>query len=321
MAAVVIGTAVSGALGCRPASTETAEPRVVRLAIGSRDASGSFVERLAKEYEGLDVGFRIQLLESVPDPIGALERGEADITIAGADVLYSSLLTTQNLNSSPASAKGQTSTTPLRAIAVLDIATVHLLVPKDSTIYSVADLRGRRVGLSSLVSSFRPDPLLTELGVAGVERYSAPAPSRVADWRTELNVDALWILSFAPRTRVADMVSAGARLVPIDGDTVERLRKHYPFIRPTIIPAGTYPGQDTAVHTLGSESLYVCRSDLREPLVHDLTKYLFEVLPRIAVDYPNFRRLDVIHASATPIPLHGGAARYYREVELFRNPS
>ena len=82
------------------------------------------------------------------------------------------------------------------------------------------------------------------------------------------------------------------------------------------IPADTYPGQHERIHTIGVDTLLVCRSDLSEPLVHDLTKRLFDVLPTIAQRQTSLRLMDIEQAPATPIPLHEGAARYYREREL-----
>jgi TRAP-type uncharacterized transport system substrate-binding protein len=72
-----------------------------------------------------------------------------------------------------------------------------------------------------------------------------------------------------------------------------------------------------AVHTIGVGSLLVCRSDLDEALVHDLTQRLFEILPALSSQLA-LGPTDLEHAPATPIPLHDGAARYYRERELSR---
>jgi TRAP transporter TAXI family solute receptor len=111
--------------------------------------------------------------------------------------------------------------------------------------------------------------------------------------------------------------AGGARLVPIEGAPVERLRREYPFLRPTSIPRGLYPGTTTAVHTLGVDGLLVCRQDLDETLVYTLTREFFNVLPTLSLGAAA-RLMDLDAAPATPIPLHNGAARYYRERELVR---
>jgi TRAP-type uncharacterized transport system substrate-binding protein len=64
--------------------------------------------------------------------------------------------------------------------------------------------------------------------------------------------------------------------------------------------------------------LIVCRRDLDEQVVNDLTEQLFAVFPRLARIEATLRFLNLEEAPATPIPLHPGAARYYRERELSR---
>jgi hypothetical protein len=80
-----------------------------------------------------------------------------------------------------------------------------------------------------------------------------------------------------------------------------------------VIPQGTYPGQLAAVHTVGVDLLLVCRADLDKNLVYEVTRAYFEDTPE------NIRRqTDPQRAPAVVIPLHPGAARYYREREVSR---
>ena len=105
----------------------------------------------------------------------------------------------------------------------------------------------------------------------------------------------------------------GARLLEIKGPEVDRLRVHYPLLRRTLLPRGTYPGQDVPLHTVGVDLLLVCRADLDTELVYELTRALFEEIPKHVR-----RQVDPHRAPATVIPLHPGAARYYREREMQR---
>ena len=57
--------------------------------------------------------------------------------------------------------------------------------------------------------------------------------------------------------------------------------------------------------------------DLDERLVYSLTKQLFVAL-EVLSQRGALRSMDIDQAPATPIPLHEGAARYYRERELTR---
>ena len=72
-------------------------------------------------------------------------------------------------------------------------------------------------------------------------------------------------------------------------------------------------GNHPEVETIGVDSLMVCRDDLSEELVYWITRSLVESLAGL----PRSTALDPEQVHATPIPLHAGAARYYREQELF----
>ena len=66
--------------------------------------------------------------------------------------------------------------------------------------------------------------------------------------------------------------------------------------------------------TIGLDGLLVCRSGLDTDMVYGVTKAFFQALPELsAFDAPPLRQMNPEDASATPIPLHEGAARYYRE--------
>jgi uncharacterized protein len=63
--------------------------------------------------------------------------------------------------------------------------------------------------------------------------------------------------------------------------------------------------------------LLTCHDDLPEELVYWTTRILFESLPVLANSLNSLRQIDLEHIQASPIPLHPGAARFYRERELF----
>jgi TRAP transporter TAXI family solute receptor len=131
-------------------------------------------------------------------------------------------------------------------------------------------------------------------------------------------LDAVFTTVYDSGDFVSLSMKSGARLIPLDGPAIDRLRREYAFIRPVSIPAGTYEGQADVLHTVGVDLVLICRSDLDEQLVYELTKAHLNALPRVWAHGATLPRLDLEKAPATPIPLHEGAARYYREWELFR---
>jgi TRAP transporter TAXI family solute receptor len=151
-------------------------------------------------------------------------------------------------------------------------------------------------------------------GVPTTDIHGEFAPYDVAvDRLLNGDVDAAILTLMPPQEPVARAFRGGARLKEVDGPEVDGLRVHYPLLRRTLLPAGTYPGQDKALHTVGVDLMLVCRADLSNDIAYALTRALFEEVPRRIR-----QQLDPQRAPATVIPLHPGAARYYRERELSR---
>jgi uncharacterized protein len=96
------------------------------------------------------------------------------------------------------------------------------------------------------------------------------------------------------------------------------LREANPFVRATTIPRNVIAGQTSPIPTVGIDMVVVCAADVDEALVYELTKQLFIAFPRLSGVEAALRFLNAEEAAATPIPLHPGAARYFRERELSR---
>lgn len=86
---------------------------------------------------------------------------------------------------------------------------------------------------------------------------------------------------------------------------------------PYLIPANTYPGLDKDIMTIAQPNFLAVRADIDENTVYRITKLIFE----------NLRFLQNIHEATLemspekaldglPIPLHPGAARYFKEIGL-----
>ena len=72
------------------------------------------------------------------------------------------------------------------------------------------------------------------------------------------------------------------------------------------------------VLTVGMDVLLVCRQELTDDLVYRLSKTLFEAVPALRAAHASAAGIDPDRGPTTAIPLHPGAARYYREREILR---
>jgi len=86
---------------------------------------------------------------------------------------------------------------------------------------------------------------------------------------------------------------------------------------PYTIAAGTYPGQKKKVSTIAQPNFLAVNARVDEEHVYQLTKTMFENLGFLQAIHKATKAMAVEKAMAgLPVPLHPGAARYYKEVGL-----
>jgi TRAP transporter TAXI family solute receptor len=104
-------------------------------------------------------------------------------------------------------------------------------------------------------------------------------------------------------------------LLPVPHDVGERLRHKYPFFSTDVIPGGSYPGMDDDTVTLSTVALWIVRDDVDAGLVYAITKALWSDTTKRLLEaaHPVGRRIRLANAlDGVAIPLHPGAARFYR---------
>jgi len=300
--------------GCHP-QTPLTHPIVIRITTGLPGMTFKPLgEALAAAFQAVITDARFEVIETAGSVanLQRLESGDADLGFALADVAYTAF-----------NGRGMDFPTPakhVRALAVLHPSAVHVLVPATSKARSVADLRGRiGVGPAGSGTAVTSALLLSSFGVSPRQITNQWLPFITAsDALSTGDLEAAFVVAADPVDAVQRATNAGARLLEIGGEQVQRLRIEYPFLRPGTIPGGTYQREPRAIQTVLVDVLLLTRLDLDEELVRRLTSVLFDVLPQLSSTHDFLRAMDVRRAPATPIPLHAGAALYYREQELSR---
>jgi TRAP transporter TAXI family solute receptor len=296
-------------------SSGAAAPQPQQLTLLSGIAAGftnDLIKRLNSALPETRIG--LQPTSGGVVVVSAVDSGQGHLGLAQSDVVYLAYRRGIERNQYPHK--------NLRAIAVLWVNTFYVVVRRDSPFRSIEDLKGHRVGIirpgtsgefsTRIVLSahgmsyadvqpiFEPtDDLIPKLGASQIDAVFSANPLMLAAARTLSQTVPL-------------------RLLPIGRTVTNQLRGSYPFLKPVTIAANQLPGQSHPTETLGAEWLLVCRSDLAEDLVYQLTRAFFEQLPALARDHGEAALIDPEEGPAAPIPLHAGAARYYREREVLR---
>jgi uncharacterized protein len=244
----------------------------------------------------------------------AVEAGEADLGFSRSDLAY---LAYRNGSTADPNAHPH-----LRAMAVVYTNAVHAIVRRGSGIERWSDVRGKRVQMgdeTGTSSGSLARMVLESVGVSINDVQIVPNPRNALARLRAGEMDVRIFAAGYPLSSLDDVgPGSGVRMMPLDQEAIDRLRSRFPFFKPAVIPKGTYPGQDSDYQTVGVDGLLLCRDTMPEELVYEMTRSLFEALPVLMRDQPAARLINVGRAPATPVPLHPGAARYYRERDLFR---
>jgi uncharacterized protein len=313
------GTAVAvvaAFAGCR---REPPGDPPIPITIATGGSGGSFAPlgaTLARIYSTRLPGVQATAVSTVASVfnVQAVQQGRVDVAFTQGDVAYFAYRRGTEHDPLPH--------TRLRGIAVLWVNTVQLVTRRDSDIRAVAGLRTRRVGVGSQASGTE---LAARMVIEGHGfKYSDVRAeflsfSEVASRMETGTLDAGFVVASYPVSAVTDMnESFGIRLIPMSPAIIGSIRSQYPFMRPMLIPTGTYAGQDREVTTVGVDNILVCRADLPEEVVYDLTRVFFDAVEELARTDIAATRIDPDLGPTTPIPLHPGAARFYRERRLLQ---
>ncbi|MGI9450746.1 MAG: TAXI family TRAP transporter solute-binding subunit [Geminicoccaceae bacterium] len=85
--------------------------------------------------------------------------------------------------------------------------------------------------------------------------------------------------------------------------------------QPVRIPASIYPHIDRPIETFGDRFMLVAEADVADEAVYQVTKIMFDNLPRLRLVHEIATQISIDHAlEDAALPLHPGAARYYREI-------
>ncbi|MEU6235010.1 TAXI family TRAP transporter solute-binding subunit [Kitasatospora sp. NPDC047058] len=277
---------------------------------GVYDRYGQLLEdHVAKAMPG--VRLRLDNSEGSIDNLARVTSGQDDFAIATADAVAQ--------YSGPGRER-------LRAIARLYDDYLQLIVPASSPVHRTADLKGLRVGVGQAKSGVN---LVTRrlLSSAGLDpdRDIKPVMLGLGDAADQLRagqLDAFFWSGGLPTSALTDLSDhVRIRIVPL-GDLAEAVHKveggGTDAYRAATMPKGTYPNAEPkdAVATVAVPNLLITRDDVDTDLVQGMTKAVIDSRDQIGSQVHAAQLVDLRTAVYTdPLPLHEGAARYYRSVK------
>jgi hypothetical protein len=216
----------------------------------------------------------------------------------------------------------------LRSVSMLwqnvEHFTVYKKYAKTGNIMDMKNLYGEGFSIGARNSGTRVsnETMLSSLGIDYNKmdiRYLAYVPSSNA--LQDGKIQGFGIPGGSPVGAVTNaFATIGAKNIKVldfNADDLKKISDNYPVWTPFTVKAGTYPGQETDIHTIAQPNLLVVTEDTPEETVYLLTKTIYENLPFLQSVHKATLAMSLQKAiDGLPMPLHPGAARYYKEMGI-----
>ena len=209
----------------------------------------------------------------------------------------------------------------LRTLGAIYPNYIQIVATSDSGIRTLADLKGKSlsVGAPKSGTELNSRAILSAAGMTyksiGKVEYLPFAES--VDLMKNRQLNATLQSAGLGVASLKDLsTSTEITVVSVPKAVVDKIGP--PFV-PAMIPANTYTGQDKDVPTAAVINYLVTSSAVSDDLAYQMTKLIFESLPELANAHAAGKEIKLdMAATGSPVPLHPGAIRYYKEKGLIK---
>ncbi|MFQ3451905.1 TAXI family TRAP transporter solute-binding subunit [Bradyrhizobium sp. UFLA01-814] len=209
----------------------------------------------------------------------------------------------------------------LRTIGAIYPNYIQIVATGESGIKTLADLKGKSlsVGAPKSGTELNSRAILAAAGMSykdlGKVEYLPFAES--VDLMKNRQLNATLQSAGLGVASLKDLsTSSEITVVAVPKETVDKVGP--PFVS-VIIPANTYTGQDKDVPTAAVVNYLVTSSAVSDDLAYQMTKLVYESLPELANAHAAGKEIKLeAAATGSPVPLHPGAIRYYKEKGLIK---
>jgi TRAP transporter TAXI family solute receptor len=205
----------------------------------------------------------------------------------------------------------------LRALARMHDDYLQVIVRNDLPVTKLSELSGRRVSIGATGSGVE----IIANKLLGAENVT---PQKVnlgleesAQAMEEGKLDALFWSGGLPTKKITDLTKGlGVRMLDLK-DELPTFRRQYPVYGSATLPASSYNLQAGPVVTLVVRNFLLVHENMPDDVAEALVRQLFEGQPDLVKAHSAARTIEQRSAIETsPVPLHNGAMRYYREAKV-----
>ncbi|QPF85557.1 TAXI family TRAP transporter solute-binding subunit [Bradyrhizobium genosp. L] len=261
-----------------------------------------------------DVKSQVQATKASVENLVLLQQGRGEIAFTLGDSLKAAW-------EGDTEAGFKTKLDKLRTIGAIYPNYIQIVATAESGIKTLADLKGKSlsVGAPKSGTELNSRAILAAAGMSykdlGKIEYLPFAESVDLMKNRQLNATlqsaGLGVASLKDLSTSTDIA-----VVAVPKEIVDKIGP--PFVS-VMIPANTYAGQDKDVPTAAVVNYLVTSSAVSDDLAYQMTKLVYESLPELANAHAAGKEIKLeTAATGSPVPLHPGAIRYYKEKGLIK---
>jgi TRAP transporter TAXI family solute receptor len=307
-------------MGCASLLLAMASANAAQLSIATGGTTGVFYAyggALANvvSKKNPDISMVAESTGGTVENIKMLAKGQADLATVSADVVYEAYT---NFKKS----KHFREKVEMYGLFNMYQQPHHIVTLKNSAVKGLADIRERRVvvGAPGSGTEVKTRMMLESVGIT----YKDFKPEFLTfgegvEALQDGTVEAVFLGVNYPAPAIMSLAMTNPiELLSLTDDQVSTIRKDYPFLDRVVIPANTYKGVPHDAQTVSVQTLVVAGTKLSEEEAYQIVKTMFENKPALEGINHAFKLTTLQNASNTAVPLHPGAARYYREAGVLQ---
>lgn len=242
----------------------------------------------------------------------AIKSGEIDFGMLQSDVQFNSL-------EGKGAFDGQ-GNPDLRAVFSLHPEPFTVVAHPDSGVTKFEDFKGKRFNVGNPGSGTLASMQIL-LGAMGwdMSAFSLASELKPDEHGAALcdgNIDGFFYGVGHPSANIQDpTTTCGAKLIPLEGEAVDKLVAEFPYYAKVAIPGGIYNANPNDIPTFGVLATLGAGANVPEETVYQVVKAVFENFDEFKALHPALAHLkaeDMI-VNGNSAPLHDGAAKYYKE--------
>lgn len=202
------------------------------------------------------------------------------------------------------------------AIGNLHPSVLHIVTLEGSPINSISDLKGKKVAVGPAGGGTLEilSVVLEEYGLS--LKDIQPSFLSYSDGFTQLGdgyLDAACALGGYPLAAAIQLTAThDIKFLNLSESKFKAITEKYPYYSRIEIPKDVYGLEQNAL-ALGVKNILICRPDMDEKLIYDITKAIYDHLDELIELNQTARQIDRDTAGDTAIPLHPGAKKYFAE--------